>query len=260
MGSPKAVKRKKLPLQHGSLLAILLDDGTWGMGQALQLKFFEKNKKQYVIEFEMVLFKHIRVNSPEEISGNTVSLSRENIVFIYVDCFTCFFENKVVVLPFVREDSITFEEMFQYERRKNDPNASVTNQGGPNFRLSAYFGLGDWHDYYDDPQYNAAVKINPNLRPPNAKLWVRPDPKDRKPVLCFYLYFKTAKGRNEFIKAVTPLGYELIDKIPACKDAGVTAGVVLKADLGFDSQDQYEAQLEPIAKEYGGYYDGMEQV
>jgi hypothetical protein len=56
------------------------------------------------------------------------------------------------------------------------------------------------------------------------------------------------------------LGYELIEKIPANKDAGVTAGVVLKADLGFDSQDQYEAQLEPIAKEYGGYYDGMEQV
>ncbi|MBW7877160.1 MAG: ribonuclease E inhibitor RraB [Candidatus Cloacimonetes bacterium] len=250
---------KVVDIEHGSLFAIPLKDGTWGLGQALYLRYFEHKGKHFIKEMETVLFKHIRVKRIKDIPLDT-PLRREDIVFIYTDDGCAFHVCKCKVLPCVREPAIEYSETLQYESRKDNPNASTGTTSGPNHRLNAYFGLEDWWEGYEEPRRNAAIKINPNLRPPNAQLWVRPDPKDRMPVLCFYLYFKTAKGRNEFVKAVASLGYELIEKIPASKDAGVTAGVVLKADLGFDSQDQYEAQLEPIAKEYGGYYDGMEQV
>lgn len=249
---------KVLDIHHGSLFAIPLLDKTWGLGQALYPRFFEHNGKQYVGDVEFVLFRHIRVKKPQDIPLST-PLNREDIAFIYTDSGAGFYDEGCKLLGHIREPTILFHETKQYTDRKDDANASVFTTSGPQYMLSAYFKLIDWWEGYEDPRHNAAIKINPNLRPPDAKLWVKPDPKDRAPVLCFYLYFKKAKGRDEFIKAVKPLGYELIMKIPASKDAGNTAGVVLKADLGYDSQDQYEGQLAPIAKQFDGYYDGMEQ-
>jgi hypothetical protein len=250
---------KVLDIHHGSLFAIPLLDKTWGLGQALYPRFFEHKGKQYVKEFEAVLFRHIRVKKPQDIPLDT-PLLRSDIVFIYTDTGAAFYDHKCRLLGCIREPAIEFHETLQYESRKEDLNATTGKTSGPEYMLSEYFGLRDWWEGYEDPRHNAAIKINPNLRPPDAKLWVKPDPKDRVPVLCFYLYFKKAKGRDEFIKAVKPLGYELIMKIPASKDAGNTAGVVLKADLGYDSQDQYEEQLTPIARQFDGYYDGMEQA
>jgi len=254
--------RNKITPQEGSLLALPLEDGTWGLGQVLKMDFIvDSAGVTWCTDFEVAAYKHVRVKHPKEIDGESIPLRREDIVFIFTNHYGSISCNEYLVLPFVRETNVAFHEMTQYERRKDNPNASAGTEAGADSKLSSYFGLRPWFaEIYENPEYNSAIKINPNLRPPDAKLWVRPDPKDRISILCFYLYFKTAKGRDEFIEAVKPLGYNLLNKIPANRAAGIKAGVILKTNLDLESQDEYEEQLAPIAKQFGGFYDGMEQV
>ncbi|MBW7877563.1 MAG: ribonuclease E inhibitor RraB [Candidatus Cloacimonetes bacterium] len=263
------------------------------------MNFMTDSGGTWLRDFEISVYKHVRVKQPKEIDGENIPLRREDIVFIFTNYYGSKSCDEYLVLPFVREVNVAFHEMTQYERRKDNPNASAGTEAGAGSKLSAYIGKSDWavkfaveicenmlfesrqgdlnastvntlapgyilstYFYVKDLSEgrDPARYVDPEPGAPNAKLWPQPIPKERKTIFCFYLFFKTAKGRNEFIKAVRPLGYELIEKIPASREAGNTAGVVLSADLGFDSQDQYEAQLAPIAKEYEGYYDGMEQV